>query len=71
MFRANQAPRYVPAKIGLLVTQCVCIPAQLYVGYLCKKENQQRDKEQEGQKKEKYQFLDMTDIENRNFRYIY
>ncbi|SMN18205.1 similar to Saccharomyces cerevisiae YLR004C THI73 Putative plasma membrane permease proposed to be involved in carboxylic acid uptake and repressed by thiamine [Maudiozyma saulgeensis] len=71
MFRANQAPRYVPAKIGLLVTQCVCVPAQLYVGYLCKKENQRRDKEQEGQKKGKYEFLDMTDIENRNFRYIY
>ncbi|KAG0654777.1 thiamine pathway transporter thi73 [Maudiozyma exigua] len=71
MFRASEAPRYIPAKIGLLVTQCVCIPAQLYVGYLCKKENQKRDKEQEGQKKQKYEFLDMTDMENRNFRYIY
>ena len=71
MFRVNNAPRYIPAKIGLLVTQCVCIPAQLYVGYLCKKENQKRDAEQEGEKKEKYGFTDLTDIENRNFRYIY
>lgn len=70
MFRANAAPRYIPAKIALLVTQCVCIPIQLYVGWLCKKENEKRDKEQEGQDTEKYKFLDLTDIENRNFRYI-
>lgn len=71
MFRDTAAPNYTSAKIGLLVTQCVCIPAQLYVGYLCKKENRNRDKEQEGQRKEIYEFLDMTDIENRSFRYIY
>ncbi|CCK71655.1 Thi73p KNAG_0H02400 [Huiozyma naganishii CBS 8797] len=71
MFRANAAPRYMPAKIALLVTQAVCVPAQLYVGYLCKKENERRDKEQEGQDVKKYQFLDSTDIENRSFRYIF
>lgn len=71
MFRANSAPRYIPAKITLLVTQCVCIPLQLYVGYLSKKENEKRDKEQDGKDVEKYEFLDLTDIENRSFRYIY
>lgn len=71
MFRAYSAPRYIPAKIALLVTQCVCVPLQLYIGYICKKENEKRDKEQEGQERKKYQFLDLTDIENRNFRYIY
>lgn len=71
MFRAYSAPRYVPAKITLLVTQCVCIPLQLYVGYLSRKENRKRDREQEGQTPEKYQFLDLTDIENRSFRYVY
>ncbi|CCD26771.1 Thi73p NDAI_0I02020 [Naumovozyma dairenensis CBS 421] len=70
MFRAYSAPRYIPAKIALLVTQCVCVPLQLYIGYLCKKENAKRDKEQEGQDTKKYQFLDLTDIENRSFRYI-
>lgn len=70
MFRVSDAPKYNPAKIALLVTQCVCVPLQLYVGYLCKKENELRDKEQEG-KTEIYQFLDSTDIENRSFRYIY
>lgn len=71
MFRAYSAPRYVPAKITLLVTQCVCVPLQLYVGYLSRKENMKRDKEQEGEVIEKYQFLDLTDIENRSFRYVY
>lgn len=71
MFRAYSAPRYVPAKITLLVTQCVCVPLQLWVGYLSRKENMKRDKEQEGQAVEQYQFLDLTDIENRNFRYVY
>lgn len=71
MFRAYSAPRYIPAKITLLVTQCVCVPLQLYMGYLSRKENMKRDKEQEGQAPEKYQFLDLTDIENRSFRYVY
>lgn len=70
MFRANAAPKYIPAKIALLVTQCVCVPLQLYVGFLCKKENEKRDREQENEDTEKYKFLDLTDIENRNFRYI-
>ncbi|SCU96998.1 LANO_0E14928g1_1 [Lachancea nothofagi CBS 11611] len=71
MFRASSYPRYVPAKIALLVTQCVCVPLQLYVGYLCRKENRARDKEQEGEQKSEAQFLDLTDIENRSFRYFY
>ncbi|EDO17631.1 hypothetical protein Kpol_1004p3 [Vanderwaltozyma polyspora DSM 70294] len=71
MFRESSAPRYIPAKIALLVTQCVCIPLQLYIGYLSKKENEKRDKEQEGKEPERYEFLDLTDIQNRNFRYMY
>ncbi|AQZ13003.1 THI73 (YLR004C) [Zygosaccharomyces parabailii] len=71
MFRENSYPRYIPAKITLLVTQCVCIPLQLYVGYLSRKENHERDKEQENTETQAYQFLDLTDIENRSFRYVY
>ncbi|CAG99469.1 Thi73p [Kluyveromyces lactis] len=73
MFRAYSYPRYIPAKIALLVTQCVCVPLQLYIGYTSYTENRRRDKEQAESetKPEQYQFLDKTDIENRNFRYIY
>lgn len=70
MFRVKDAPMYMPAKITLLVTQAVCIPLQLFVGYLCHKENTKRDKEQAGGNTEKYKFADLTDIENRSFRYI-
>ncbi|SSD58622.1 probable Thiamine pathway transporter THI73 [Saccharomycodes ludwigii] len=72
MFRTSSAPRYIPAKIALLVTQCVCVPLNLWIGYLSKKENEKRDQEQEmDTKKGDYKFVDLTDIENRNFRYIY
>ncbi|KAG0676090.1 thiamine pathway transporter thi73 [Kluyveromyces marxianus] len=73
MFREYSYPRYIPAKISLLVTQCVCVPLQLYIGYISYQENRKRDLEQlESQTKPaQYQFLDQTDIENRTFRYIY
>ncbi|CDO94621.1 unnamed protein product [Kluyveromyces dobzhanskii CBS 2104] len=73
MFRAYSYPRYIPAKIALLVTQCVCVPLQLYIGYISFNENRSRDKEQEESqvKPEQYKFLDKTDIENRTFRYVY
>ncbi|CCH60114.1 hypothetical protein TBLA_0C03100 [Henningerozyma blattae CBS 6284] len=78
MFRVNTAPRYVPAKIALLVTQAVCIPLQLYIGWISKKKRK-RDREmgqientEENSKVvQTYEFLDLTDIQNRNFRYIY
>ncbi|CCH60163.1 hypothetical protein TBLA_0C03610 [Henningerozyma blattae CBS 6284] len=79
MFRASTAPRYIPAKIALLVTQSVCIPLQFYIGWVCKKENEKRDNEMKesikvedkGKVVQTYEFLDLTDIQNRNFRYIY
>lgn len=71
MFRDSSAPRYIPAKIGFLVAQCICIPLQLYIGYLSKQENERRGKEQEGTEPKAYKFLDLTDIQNRSFRYIY
>lgn len=70
-FRETYYPRYVPSKITILVTQCVCIPLQLYVGYVSLAENRKRDKEQEGRNPDRYDFFDVTDIQNRNFRYIY
>lgn len=71
MFREYSYPRYIPAKISLLVTQVVCIPLQLYIGYYCYKENKRRDLEQLETEPEEYNFMDKTDIENRSFRYLY
>ncbi|KAH3675894.1 hypothetical protein WICMUC_002464 [Wickerhamomyces mucosus] len=68
LFQDYTYPRYMPAKITILATQAVSIPLTLLLGWLCKKENERRDKLGEV---EEYQFLDLTDIENKNFRYMY
>jgi MFS family permease len=76
MFRADSFPKYIPAKIAILVTQIVSIPLSLLIGYLTKIENDKRDRlkeEEEGQEElpQNYEFMDLTDIENKNFRYLY
>lgn len=71
MFQAKDFPGYVPAKIAILVTQAASVPLTLLVGYLSKKENEKRDKEPQQKLQDNYQFLDLTDIQNRNFRYSY
>ncbi|KAH3674680.1 hypothetical protein WICMUC_003096 [Wickerhamomyces mucosus] len=75
LFQAYSYPRYMPAKITILVTQICAIPLSLLIGYLSKKENEKRDRlaQEEGQKDqvENIEFLDLTDIENKNFRYLY
>ncbi|KAK6197948.1 putative allantoate permease [Scheffersomyces amazonensis] len=70
LFQAYSYPAYHPAKITILVTQVACVPLTLLVGYICKKENEKRDQEQEAEPSN-YEFLDLTDIQNRNFRYSY
>lgn len=72
LFQAYSFPHYRPAKLVILITQILCIPLTLYIGYLAKQENLDRDlQSQTHTMPENYQFLDMTDIENKNFRYTY
>lgn len=71
MFQAKDFPGYLSAKIAILVTQTVSIPLTLLVGYLSKKENAKRDKAPLNKLPDNYQFLDLTDMENRSFRYSY
>lgn len=72
LFRAYSYPRYIPAKITILVTQIAAIPLTLLEGWLTRRDNIKRDKEGElFETVENYEFLDLTDIENRKFRYLY
>ncbi|CUM64888.1 uncharacterized protein PRCAT00002506001 [Priceomyces carsonii] len=71
MFQAYSAPSYVPAKIAILVTQAVSIPLLLLIGYMSKVENKKRDGEMKSHEEGSLEFLDLTDIENRDFRYSY
>ncbi|KAI3405916.2 hypothetical protein KGF56_001135 [Candida oxycetoniae] len=66
LFQAYSAPHYRPAKIVILITQCLSIPITLLIGWMCKEENEKRKESVTGR-----EFLDLTDIENENFRYIY
>lgn len=78
LFRQSDAPRYLHAKITLLVIECACVPWVLLVTWVSKKKNAKKDqleeKEVEKWLEEKgpnYQFLDLTDQENIIFRYSY
>ncbi|ODV81218.1 putative allantoate permease [Suhomyces tanzawaensis NRRL Y-17324] len=71
LFQANSAPGYRPAKITILVTQVLCIPLTFLMGYLARQENSKRDSEEAQDLPANYEFLDLTDIQNRSFRYIH
>ncbi|CDR47752.1 CYFA0S37e00232g1_1 [Cyberlindnera fabianii] len=65
LFQANTAPRYVPAKITILVTQAVSILLSIAVGYICRQRNNSRPPV------ESYTFDDSTDLQNPSFRYLW
>lgn len=75
LFRAYSYPRYTPAKITILVTQAAAIPMTLLVGWLTRRDNKLRDAlpetTEELYDQENYEFLDLTDVENKKFRYVY
>lgn len=72
IFREKDFPYYTPAKITILVTQCMAAPICLAVGWLSKIENAKRELEVEScTDLDRYEFLDLTDLENRKFRYFY
>ena len=84
LFQAYSAPHYQPAKIVILITQCLSVPLTLLIGWMCRKENEKRvanaqnnlhenrDAEVNGNGvNNENEFLDLTDIQNKKFRYIY
>lgn len=73
MFQTSDAPSYNPAKIALIVTMSGVVVFALVLRQLMVWENQKRDKEMESEEAvhENLDFADLTDIENRRFRYVY
>ncbi|KAK9336414.1 major facilitator superfamily domain-containing protein [Lipomyces starkeyi] len=72
MFKSNDAPKYDPAKIALIVTMSLVVVFAVGLRQLVLWENTKRDKEIAkiaSENVENIEFLDMTDIENREFRY--
>lgn len=73
-FQAKDAPRYMPAKISICILY-VLITIDLYlIRLLAVRENRRRDKQREEMGdsyvvEKNHEFLDLTDRENREFRY--
>jgi hypothetical protein len=72
-FQARDAPNFYPAKIAVLATQAsaalAAIVLRLYYGW----QNSKREKRSEipHSLPEDYKWLNLTDKENPNFRYVY
>jgi hypothetical protein len=76
MFQANDAPHYNQAKIALIVIMSALSVFSIFLRQLIIWENTKRDREQEALSSDEYSdrdlaFADLTDIENRKFRYLY
>lgn len=70
LYRVEDAPDYIPAKISMLATQAVSIVIVWMIAGLYYVRNKKRDREGEQMVAENA-WADMTDFENRTFRYSY
>lgn len=71
-FRASDAPGYVPAKVSMLVLFCIAISLNAVLMWVNARENRLRDEEGSiatPEQLEKIQCQDLTDKQNRFFRY--
>lgn len=76
MFQVSDAPNYTPAKLGLIIIMSVLSVLAVLLRQLMVWENAMRDKEQAepstaGVSDNDLAFADLTDMENRKFRYVY
>lgn len=71
----KQAPKYTGAIVAMLLCYCLCILLAIFYGLVCKWENVQRDKLRdaigiESVDEHEADFLDLTDKQNKSFRYL-
>lgn len=71
LFQTQDAPNYTPAKIVILVAVSAVVVFQLMLRQLMVSVNKKRDSEGAGTLEDQNTFHDLTDIENREFRYVY
>ncbi|KPM35416.1 hypothetical protein AK830_g11164 [Neonectria ditissima] len=73
-FQARDAPRYLPAKVSICIIYFLCTVDLLVMRWVFVSRNKRRDKEKaergDGYEVEdNHEFFDLTDLENREFRY--
>lgn len=69
-FRDQDAPQYIPAKItivGVLGFAVICVGI---LDTMYSMENKRRDREGQEETRHDFEFMDLTDKENKNFRYL-
>lgn len=70
-FRDSDAPQYIPAKITIVIVLAFAIVCTLAIVFAYMMENKKRDREGHHDLPADFEFLDLTDKENRNFRYLF
>ncbi|PVI08311.1 major facilitator superfamily transporter [Periconia macrospinosa] len=73
-FQAKDAPRYLPAKISIVILYFLITVDLFIMRWVFVRRNRLRDAEKESKGDEwvveaNHEFLDLTDLENREFRY--
>lgn len=69
-FQDKDAPQYIPAKITIVATLSIAIVITIILDLLYAWDNKRRDAEPPQDLPPNYEFLDLTDKQNRNFRYL-
>lgn len=74
-FQSKDAPRYLPAKISIVILYVLITIDLFLMRWLFVRRNRQRDEEKKAKGEnwkveENYEFLDQTDLVNREFRYV-
>ncbi|KAF2115221.1 major facilitator superfamily domain-containing protein [Lophiotrema nucula] len=71
-FRAQDAPRYVPGEITIIVCWCVCLVDLAFIHWYCRHQNKKKERvrsEPGYVKLNNQEWLDLTDKENPEFVY--
>ncbi|EOO03915.1 putative mfs allantoate protein [Phaeoacremonium minimum UCRPA7] len=73
-FQARDAPRYLPAKISICIIYFLITVDLFVMRWVLDRRNKKRDQEKEAlgndyKLEENHEFFDLTDLENREFRY--
>lgn len=73
-FQARDAPRYLPAKVSICIIYFLITVDLLVMRWVFDRRNKKRDQEREAlgdayQVEDNHEFFDLTDLENKEFRY--
>ncbi|KAK5696960.1 hypothetical protein LTR17_024155 [Elasticomyces elasticus] len=69
-FQAKDAPQYIPAKITIVAVLSAAVVLVIALDLLFIRENKARERTGEVDMPTNFEFMDLTDKQNRNFRYL-